>query len=165
MQKTIATLTELKLADITTRTDNTQIFEKDPSTNKVAATVQRYFHNGLAKKIKDKKKPVTTSCVYINYESDLNGDFTYFIGEEVNSFEEIGEEFETLTIPAQNYAKFTNQPGPMPNVCIDMWQNIWKMNAPDLGGERAYIADFEVYDERSSDHNNVTFDIHIGIKR
>lgn len=48
---------------------------------------------------------------------------------------------------------------------IDMWQNIWKMNASDLGGERAYIADFEVYDERSSDHNNVTLDIYIGIKK
>ena len=53
----------------------------------------------------------------------------------------------------------------MPTVCIDMWQNIWKMNASDLGGERAYIADFEVYDERSVDHNNVTLDIYIGIKK
>ena len=64
----------------------------------------------------------------------------------------------------QQYAKFTNLPGPMPSVCIDMWQNIWKMKASELGGERAYIADFEVYDERSVDHNNVVLDIYIGIK-
>jgi predicted transcriptional regulator YdeE len=37
------------------------------------------------------------------------------------------------------------------------------MNASDLGGKRAYIADFEVYDERSNDHNNVTLDIYIEI--
>lgn len=165
MQKTTTTLTELKLVGITTRTNNTQIFERDLSTNKIAATVQKYFHNGLADKIKDKKNPGTTFCVYTNYESDVNGDYTYFIGEEVTSFENIDKEFETLTIPAQNYAKFTNQPGPMPAVCIDMWKNIWKMNASDLGGERAYIADFEVYDERSTDHTNVTLDIYIGIKK
>ena len=165
MQKATVTLTELKLVGITTRTNNSQIFEKDPSTNKIAATGQKYFHNGLAEKIKDRKNPGTTFCVYTNYESDVNGDYTYFIGEEVTSFEEIDKEFETLTIPVQNYEKFTNQAGPMPTVCIDMWQNIWKMNASELGGERAYIADFEVYDERSVDHNNVTLDIYIGIKK
>ena len=53
----------------------------------------------------------------------------------------------------------------MPTVCIDMWQNIWKMNMSDLGGKRAYIADFEVNDERSSDHKNVTLDIYIGIRK
>jgi len=165
MQKTIAQLPEKKLVGITCRTNNAQIFEGDPSTNKIAATLQKYFHNGLSMKIPNRKTPGTTYCVYTNYESDLTGDYTYFIGEEVTSFEGIDEGFETLIIPVQNYAKFTNQPGPMPVVCIDMWQNIWKMNPSDLGGERAYVSDFEVYDERSVDHNNVTLDIYIGIKK
>jgi predicted transcriptional regulator YdeE len=165
MQKTMTTLTELKLVGITTRTNNAQIFERDPQANKIAATVQKYFHNGLAEKIHARQNPGTTFCVYTNYESDMNGDYTYFIGEEVSSFDGVAKEFETLIIPVQNYAKFTNQPGPMPTVCIDMWQNIWKMNASDLGGERAYVADFEVYDSRSSDHNNVILDIYIGIKK
>lgn len=165
MQKKITTLTELKLVGITTRTNNAKIFEQDPSTNEIAATVQKYFHNGLAAKINARQNPGTTFCVYTNYESDVNGDYTYFIGEEVSSFDGIDKEFETLTIPAQNYVKFTNQPGPMPAACVDMWQNIWKMSASNLGGERAYIADFEVYDERSSDHNNVTLDIYIGIRK
>ena len=81
MQKATVTLTELKLVGITTRTNNSQIFERDPSTNKIAATVQKYFHNGLAEQIKDRKNPGTTFCVYTNYESDVNGDYTYFIGE------------------------------------------------------------------------------------
>ncbi len=38
MQKTMATLVELKLVGITARTNNAQIFERDPSTNKIAAT-------------------------------------------------------------------------------------------------------------------------------
>lgn len=165
MQKTVTPLAEIKLVGITTRTNSAHVFESDPSTNKIAATVQKYFHGGLAEKINSRKNPGTTYCVYTNYENDFNGDYTYFIGEAVNSFEGVSEGFETLTIPAQNYAKFTNQPGPMPAACINMWQNIWKMSPSDLSGERAYIADFEVYDDRSVDHNKVILDIYIGIKK
>lgn len=165
MQKTTSELRELKLVGITTRTNNAKIFEREPSTNQIAATVQKYFHNKLAEKINHRKTPGSTFCVYTNYESDVNGDYTYFIGEEVTEFDSIQKEFETLIIPPQSYAKFTCQPGPMPMVCINMWQNIWKMQPSDLGGERAYIADFEVYDERSNDHNNVILDIYIGIRK
>ena len=35
----------------------------------------------------------------------------------------------------------------------------------NLDQDLSYIADFEVYDERSSDHSNVTLDIYIGIKK
>jgi predicted transcriptional regulator YdeE len=156
MQKTIAHLPQMKCVGITTRTNS------DPSTNTIAATVQTYFHNGLSEKIMARKNPGTTFCVYTNYESDFRGLYTFFIGEEVNAFEELEEGFETLIIPAQNYAKFTNQPGPMPAVCIDMWKRIWEMDAATLGGERAYIADFEVYDKRALDHQNVVLDIYIG---
>lgn len=165
MHKTIVQLPEKKLVGITTtRTNNKHLFESDPSTNKVAMIVQKYFHQGLAEKISARKNPGTTLCVYSQYESDFNGDFTYFIGEEVTELNSIAEGFETLIIPAQKYAKFTSEPGPMPMVCIDMWKAIWKMSDADLGGKRAYLADFEVYDERSADHSRVVMDICIGIK-
>lgn len=167
MQKIMTTLPEIKLIGITTRTNNAHIFKSDPSTNKIAATVQNYFYNKLPEKIQNRKIPGTTLCVYTNYASDFNGDYTYFIGEEVTSFDKTnieGSEFEALIIPSQNYIKFTNQPGPMPSVCIDMWKKIWAMQPADLGGKRAYIADFEVYDERSIDHQNVVLDIYIGVQ-
>lgn len=162
MQKTLIQLPEKKLLGITCRTNNARLFESDPATNPVAKVVQKYFHNNLAAKIPQRKTPGTTYCVYTQYESDFNGDFTYFIGEEVEDFSAAAE-FETLSIPAQHYAKFTSKAGPMPAVCINMWKNIWTMSAADLGGKRAYLADFEVYDERSHDHQNVILDIYIGI--
>lgn len=162
MNKTIITLPEVKLVGITARTSNA--LEMNPETSKIGATMQKFFASGMQAQIFGRKNPGTTFCVYTNYESDVNGDYTYFIGEEVTSFENIDKEFETLTIPAQNYAKFTNQPGPMPTVCIDMWQAIWKMNAVDLGGVRAYIADFEVYDHRSQNPEQAVLDIYIGIE-
>ena len=162
MQNTMTEKSEIKLVGITARTNNAN--EADPSTAKITTTVQKYFHTDLPSKITNRKTPNTTYCVYTDYESDLNGDYTYFIGEEVTSFERIPETLETLTIPAQKYVKITNGPDKMPEICIQTWHSIWEMTEAELGGERAYIADFEVYDERAQDHSNVILDIYIGIK-
>lgn len=164
MQKTITTLPEIKLVGITTRTNNAHIFEANPSTNKIAQTIQQYFHQGLSQKINHRKKPNVTYCAYTDYESDVNGDYTFFIGEEVSSFDNLFDGFTTLIIPVQKYAKFTNGPGPMPGVVIQAWQHIWQMTPEELGGQRGYRTDFELYDERSADHQNVEMDVFIGIR-
>ena len=60
----------------------------------------------------------------------------FFVGAEVTSFDEVSPDFETLIIPAQHYAKFTSDPGKMPEVCINVWQQIWAMMPSDLGGRK-----------------------------
>jgi predicted transcriptional regulator YdeE len=163
MNKTITALPEVKLVGITARTSNTR--EMNPDTAKIGATMQRFFTDGMQAQIMERKNPGTVFAVYTNYESDEHGQYTYFLGEEVNDFENIPQGFEKLTILPQTYVKFTSTPGKMPAVCIDMWQHIWKMNAAGLGGKRAYIADFEVYDERSQNPEQAVLDIYIGIRK
>jgi predicted transcriptional regulator YdeE len=163
MNKTIQQLSEIKLVGITARTSNTR--EMNSETAKIGATMQKFFGSGMPEQILGRKNPGTVFAVYTLYETDEHGEYTYFLGEEVNDFESISQGFEVLTIPAQTYVKFTSEPGQMPAVCIDMWQNIWKMKAADLGGKRAYIADFEVYDERSQNPKNAVLDIYIGIQK
>ena len=165
MKKQQAQLTEKKLAGITCRTSNAIISASDPANNPIALTVQQYLTRNIPEALAERIAPGTTYGVYTHYESDVNGEYTYFIGEEVASFSAVPEGVETLVIPAQTYAKFTNHPGPMPAVCIDMWTKIWKQTSTALGGERAYIADFEVYDERSRAQDNAVLDIYIGITR
>lgn len=162
MQKISIKLPEIKLVGITCRTSNAEVFNSAPEDNKIVQTIQKYFANGCSEKIAHRSKPRTTYGVYTNYESDFNGEYTYFIGEEVSSLEDLPEGFETITIPIQNYAKFTNEPGPMPSVCIDMWKNI--LGQDELMAQRGYIADFEVYDIRSKDQQNAVLDIYIGVK-
>jgi predicted transcriptional regulator YdeE len=162
MQKVMIQLPEIKLIGISVRTNN--LTELNSTTAKISPTIQKYFHHDLFNKTMHRKKPGTTYCVYTNYESDFKGDYTFFIGEEVTAFESVTLPFERLVIPQQNYAKFTNGPNKLPDVCIQAWQQIWTMPVASLGGERSYIADFEVYDERSHDPQNVTLDIYIGIK-
>ena len=162
MKKSMIELSEIKLVGITVRT-NLQT-EMDPSRAKIGQTIQAYFQDGIAQNINDRKNPGRTFCVYTDYESDFTGDYTYFIGEEVKFEGDSMEGFSSIIIPAQNYAKFTSKPGIMPEVCIDMWQNIWKMKSGELGGKRAYLADFEVYDKRALDPSKTVLDIYVGVK-
>jgi predicted transcriptional regulator YdeE len=162
MQKTVTELPEIKLLGILCRTNNTA--EMNISSAKIAPTIQKYFRQAVGEEIPNRKNPGTTYCVYTDYESDFTGDYTYFIGEEVKFVGDSMEGFSSIIIPAQNYAKFTSKPGIMPEVCIDMWQNIWKMKSGELGGKRAYLADFEVYDERALDPSKTVLDIYVGVK-
>lgn len=153
---------EIKLVGITVRTNNEVEF--DPAIAKISPCVQHYFHQQVADKISHRKNPGTTFSAFADYESDYTGEYTYFIGEEVSSIDNIPEGLESHIIPPQNYIKFTTEPGPMPNVVINAWQEIWKMSPEDLGGKRRYHTDFEVYDERAKDHQNVVLDLYIGLE-
>lgn len=161
MKKSHETLPEKKLIGIQVRTNNQT--EIDPMTGKIFPIVRRFFHEKLFENIPNRTKPGTTFCCYTDYESDHTGDYTYFIGEEVNSLHQVPEGLETLIIPAQSYTKFTTNPAPMPDVVRNAWFSIWKMTETDLGGKRRYHTDFEIYDERANDHQNIVMDLYIGV--
>lgn len=155
-------LDEIKLVGISARTCNASEMNLDKA--QISKTLGQFFDNQLASKIKGRAKPGTTFCVYTSYESDENGEYTYFVGEEVSTFENVDPLFETLTIPHQKYVKFDVGPGRMPDICIQAWQKIWTMIPADFGGNRAYLTDFELYDERAIDPQQTSFDLYIGIK-
>jgi predicted transcriptional regulator YdeE len=163
MKKTNVQLPEIKLVGITVRTNNS--LEANPETAKIGKTISNYFENNLSQKILNRTKSETTYCAYTEYENDENGEYTYFVGEEVDSFEQVDPIFKMLTIPSSIYAKFECGPGKMPMICIGSWKEIWQMQDDDFGGERTYITDFEIYDERAKDYGNTILDIYIGIQK
>jgi predicted transcriptional regulator YdeE len=68
-------------------------------------------------------------------------------------------------IPAGNYAVIASERGPVAKVVPTAWQQIWSLeDKSQLGSERSYRADFELYDERASDPQNSQVDIYIGVK-
>lgn len=164
MQKTLLHLGEIKLVGIKVRTNNRDELEtEDYTLGKIFPCVQQYFHEQLFEKIGHRKNPGRTFCVYTEYESDHTGDYTYFIGEEVDSFNSVPEGLSILVIAPQRYVKFTTEPGPMPGVLRNAWLEILKMTEKDFGSPRRYHADFEIYDERAKDHNKLVLDLYIGI--
>lgn len=164
MNKETVSLGQLQLVGIVARTNNKN--EMNPATAKIGETAERYWQAQLANHFEHRTHPGVTYAVYTDFESNETGDYTYFIGEVVDSLagQDVSQ-FKTLTIPASEYQKFTTPTGKMPDVVIAAWQAIWAMSKDDFGGQRKYIADFEVYDHRAADPNNTVVDIYIGIER
>tara|TARA_Y100000588_G_C14158960_1_gene883937 strand:- start:1055 stop:1414 length:360 start_codon:yes stop_codon:yes gene_type:complete len=113
-----------------------------------------------------RSKPGVTYSVYTDFESDENGEYTYFVGEAVDSLNDQDlSPFKCITIPKCQYQKFTTEAGKMPDIVISAWQKIWSMNESDFEGKRKYMADFDIYDEKAVDPNHSIVDIYIGIEK
>lgn len=155
------TMKDLHLIGIKVRTNNKR--EVDPQNSKIGQTIARFWRENISEQIPNGISPGRTFSVYTNYDSDEHGDYTYFYGQQVDSHAQVPEGLEALTIHAARYQRFTSQAGPMPKNVIELWQEIWQMPEEKLDGKRAYIADFEVYDERATDPQNSIVDIYIGV--
>lgn len=164
MKKQKTELSEIILVGLSARTNNKN--EMNPETSKIGQLTSHYWGNQVSNNIQHRAKPGVTYSVYTNFESDENGDYTYFVGESVESLDDQDlTQFESMTIAKSEYQKFTTEAGKMPDVVISAWQKIWSMNENDFEGKRKYIADFEIYDEKAVDPNNSIVDIYIGIEK
>jgi predicted transcriptional regulator YdeE len=156
-------LGELKLIGLTARTNNKD--ELTPGKGQIGPLAMKYWNEQIANHFFHRVTAGVTYCIYTEYESDEHGEYTYFIGEAINSFEgQNTEHYKTLTLPASNYKKFTTDAGKMPEVVINAWQEIWQINDKDFEGERAYVADFEIYDERAVNPDEAVVAVFIGVK-
>ncbi|PYX71378.1 MAG: AraC family transcriptional regulator, partial [Acidobacteria bacterium] len=58
----------------------------------------------------------------------------------------------------------TSEKGPVGKVVAETWKRIWTLPKSEPGGNRAYVADFEIYDQRAADPQNSEVDVCVGIK-
>jgi predicted transcriptional regulator YdeE len=97
-------------------------------------------------------------AVYHRYEGDHTKSFSYFIGCKAQSDTKAPQGLENLTIPSETYHKITAK-GKMPDCIINAWKEIW---ITDIA--RSFQIDFEVYDERSQNWNDVEVDVYLSTK-
>jgi predicted transcriptional regulator YdeE len=130
---------------------------------KIGPLWQRWFAENLAAQIPNRiDKDVL--AVYSDYASDEKGDYTYMIGVRVSSIDKLPEGLAYRKIAAGPYAVFTMESGPMTQVVPAAWQKIWSAPLSEMGGKRAFLTDFEVYDQRAADPQHAQVDIHIGVR-
>ena len=103
-------------------------------------------------------------AVYIDYESDANGAYTLLLGARVSSADNVPPGMVAKKVPAGRYAVFTSEKGFVGKVVPETWSRIWAVPKYASGGNRAYQADFEAYDQRAADPQNAQVDIYVGIK-
>jgi predicted transcriptional regulator YdeE len=126
---------------------------------------QQFVAERLADKIPDRLDH-DILAVYADYVSDANGQYTYILGARVKPVVNpaVPQGMVVKAIPAGRYAVFTSERGPVAKVVVETWKQIWSYYQSPQNGTRAYVADFEVYDERASDPNTSQVDIYIGVK-
>lgn len=131
-------LQQITLWGIAVTTNNATEFTPN---GKIPATMQTFFSNILGSFNSCNANKVY--AVYTNYQSDKNGDYTYFIGQEVTQDStNLPANLQSLTINPQSYSVFNNN-GQLPEAVIALWQQIWANN--NLETKRKYTADFELY--------------------
>lgn len=123
----------------------------------------RLFQEGLLAKIPHKADQ-NVVAVYTDYASDHNGEYTYVLGARVTSDAEVPAGMIAKKIPPQKFAVFTSEKGPAPRVVPQLWMKINSLPRTAVGGNRQYKADFEIYDERATDPENLQMDVYVGIK-
>jgi predicted transcriptional regulator YdeE len=102
-------------------------------------------------------------AVITDYASDKDGEYTHLIGAKVTSATEVPPGMVVKKVPPGRYAVFTSEKGPVAKVVVATWVKIWSIPKSSPGGDRAYKADYEVYDQRAANPQDAQVDVHIGI--
>jgi predicted transcriptional regulator YdeE len=124
----------------------------------------RFFKEGIADKIPNKVDS-TIYAVYTNYASDYNGEYDFIVGMKVSSVPAVPPGMVVKKVPQGKYAVVASAKGPVAQVVPQAWQRVYTLDDDkQLGGARAYKADFEVYDQRSQNPQESQVDLYIGLK-
>lgn len=118
----------------------------------------RFFNENIIAKIPNKING-NILAVYTDYEGDFRGSYSWILGAEVSSLDEIPAGLVGKVIPESNYAIFTTK-GEFPEGLIATWGAIWQSDLP-----RSYTADFELYSSDFDPSTNPEVKVYIAIKR
>ncbi len=123
----------------------------------------RLMQEGLLEKIPNKGDR-NIVAVYTDYASDHNDEYTYVLGARVTSDANVPAGMVARKIPSGKYAVFTSDKGPAQQVVPALWMKINSLPHGAVGTDRVYQADFEIYDERSTDPQSLQMDVYVGIR-
>ena len=162
MKPKLVQLDEFEVVGIAVRTNNAT--EAGPD-GVIGKQWQRFMSDGSLAKIPNRADQ-SIYAVYTDYAGDANGDYTFVIGAKVHPSRErkIPSGMIVTTDPAGRYAVFTSERGQVARVIVATWKQIWSYYQTPANGQRAYRADFELYDQRAADPKNAQVDIYIGVK-
>ncbi len=124
---------------------------------------RRFVEEKAAEKIPD-RADTRTLAVYADYDTDEKGDYDYLLGARVTSVAHLPAGMTYRMIVPGTYAILTTERGPLTQVLQALWRKIWAMQPAELGGKRAFLTDYEIYDERSVNPMQAQVEIHIGLK-
>lgn len=142
------------IVGIAVRTTN----EYGQSMQDIPALWQRFMAEDIAGKIANKTGDAIY-CVYTDYEKDHTKPYTTILGYGVAGLESVPHGLVGHTIKKATYIKYTVKGNINQGLVYNAWLGIWQ-----AGLQRAFTADFEVYDERTLNPADAEVDIFIAVK-
>ncbi len=118
---------------------------------------ERFFKEDILSRIPNKINE-NVLALYTDYEGDYTKPYSWILGSEVSSLEQVPEGLVGKTIPESKYALFTTQ-GEFPQGLIAVWQNVWESGLP-----RSYTSDFEVYRSDFDPQGNPEVKVYIAVE-
>ena len=115
----------------------------------------RFFEEAILAKIPNKVSDDIYG-IYTEFQHEgenNNGTYTFIIGAEVSSIDEMSESFVSTILPKSSYQIFDVAAG-HPEMVGEKWQEIW---GHAFTNKRTFISDFELYKA------NGEIEIYIGI--
>ena len=116
----------------------------------------RFFGENIPSKIPNRING-DILALYTDYEGDYTKPYSWILGCEVSSLDQVPDGLVGKTIAESTYAVFTTQ-GEFPQGLIAAWQNIWESGLP-----RTYTSDFEVYPSDFDPQQNPEIKVYIAI--
>ena len=151
---------EFTVVGIAVRTSNA---EQMTPERPIGKQWERLFKEGVLAAIPNKAND-NIVALYTEYASDKDGEYTYVLGARVTKVESVPAGMVAKNVPAGRYAVFTSERGPVQKVVVEMWQKVWVTPKSAMGGDRAYKADFEVYDQRAQNPADSIVDLYISVR-
>jgi predicted transcriptional regulator YdeE len=161
MEPTVVEHPEFSVIGIQVRTSNAK---EVTGGGAIPKQWEKFFKEGIADKIPNKVDS-TIYAVYTNYASDYNGEYDFIIGMKVSTVSDVPPGMVAKKVPKGRYAIVTSAKGPVAQVVPQAWQRVYSLDDnKQLGGSRAYKADFELYDQRSQNPQDSQVDLYLGLK-
>ncbi len=133
------------------RTDNAKCSKAMPLHK------DKFFKENIPAKIPNKVNG-DILALYTDYEGDFTQPYSWILGCEVSSLDEVPEGLVGKVIPASKYAVYTTKE-PFPQGLIAAWQAVWNSKL-----HRSYTSDFEVYAADFDPQKNPEVKLYIAIE-
>lgn len=125
---------------------------------------QKFYMEGIIEKIPNKADE-RLYAVYTDFAGDRKGEYTVVIGARVKDKTQPPAGMVLKTIPSGKYAVLSSEKGTVYEVIPAAWMKIAALEDKDqLGGKRAYKADYEVYTSAAIDPQNAQADLYVSLK-
>lgn len=137
---------------ISVRTTN----ENNQAMTDIPALWGKFMSEGIKDKIPNKSND-NILCMYTDYEGDHNMPYTTVLGCQVDDLSAVPEGMRGITVKGAGFASFIAKGDINQGSVAGCWARIWDSNL-----DRAYSADFEVYDERAANPADAEVEIFVG---